>query len=1292
MSDVRGDTAIMNPFIPSDVSRIRSGDCTFRGSLLFADISGFTRLTGMLALQGKKGTEELSEILNSFFSIMYGIVRKGGGCVISSAGDSMLVRFPPGSDPGICAERMMDSMVRFRDLETVAGRFTLDIKIVLGHGSWAESIVGNDERAHIFLSGELVGMMASAEESAGSGEIVSISSDREVRLPRHIMNDVPDRAFFISGTENVPGEHRSIAALFLNVTGFDAADPPMESIRTLYDSVSVITRRHMGVVQMVDNFLAGGFRVFLLFGAPRSYGRDVTQCLQAGMELAGALRGHRGLRISAGMDEGYAFAGVIGSSWRRDYTVIGDVVNTAARIADRAGHGELEVTEGVRRTVGNQFVFDATGEFSAGGMKEAVSLHTPVSRMTDPVYSYRFVGREDETRRLLEDVLTGGCIRLIEGEAGIGKTRLLDRLSLLLSRRGVKVLSGSCPEHSQTDGILTSLVGNMAGMLEDDSQAVRKSRLSYLIQELEDSSGIISKKEPFLGRMLFSIDYPDSDYQSLPPRLRRENMIDGICELLTAGEDMTCVVLEDVHNCTDQDLRAIEYICGKVLDRSGRTSFLISRRPDERDIPGSKEQGPVLMRLDSLDETAQEALMLEILGGLPLESNLEDIIRRRSEGNPFYLMQFLLYLMEEKLVQRQEDRWVPTGNYADDRLPGNVFSMIMARIDRLERQAKESLRIGSVMGIRFDGEVVGRVAGKNVHSSLAQCSEAGLTYRSDLRDLEFVFSHTLIKDVTYDSILRKRRKGIHGEIARIVEEMHGDDPESVCPILAYHFKTAEIWHSAVMYGMMAAEKADSEYRNQNAIGYYDDVIGILEDRGDSIRGMDEDPDGLLARCCREAGRIYDRLGEYEKALEYYERALQHSSDPGMTGELSLLKADIIYTRGRVEESLEMLDGIESGLEAAGEFPLHMIRIECFRAWAFCVTGKIEKAMEKALKAVRLSNDLQGVAERERAHRIGFAYNTLATVYWAGGDYASAGEYYQKALEIAEAGGMKREMAVTWGNIGLVSQKMGNMAGAVDSFSMQKDLAGEIGEKLVLMTSSGSLASAYSSLGMLEEARDTATVYGRQAEELPAMQDILIARNLGAILDLAVGKRTEASRECLEVLNMEEAASFERERASAMLILGLTRMEEGNDEEADELFRAAEGMARSLQSRSLLLNVLTAIAYHMSANARYHGIRDIMEEVTTLVNEMGMITGEGRMRMIGARTAMTLGRSKEALSEALAAEELYRRMGLRPARADALALICSVEDGGGSRKNAETLAKIRNETGIVPVRSAVLQIL
>ncbi|MFO8183054.1 MAG: tetratricopeptide repeat protein, partial [Candidatus Aegiribacteria sp.] len=431
----------------------------------------------------------------------------------------------------------------------------------------------------------------------------------------------------------------------------------------------------------------------------------------------------------------------------------------------------------------------------------------------------------------------------------------------------------------------------------------------------------------------------------------------------------------------------------------------------------------------------------------------------------------------------------------------------------------------------------------------------------------------------------------------------------------------------------------------------------------AVKIMEEHQEGLPDRrawCFRELGRVHDRLGDYDLALEYYDKALETSSDFEITADVSLMKADIRYTQGHVDDSLAMLDEIEGAIRRSGEdLPLLMVRIECFRAWVYCVTGKIDIAMEKALKAVGLSEALTGITEREKNHRAGFAYNTLATVHWANGDYPSAGLYYQKALSIARDQELKREMAVTWGNIGLVSLKSGDVHKAVDSFSSQLSLAGQIGDKLIVLSSKGYLSMGQTSLGQFPKAMETALAYLKQAEELPSMQDILIACNQLSLISLAMGRGADSMAYAERTLNMPGGRPYDRERATARLITGIYLMEEGDDTGAEEMFSKAGKLARKVQSKSLLLNVITAVIACRREARNSTGVSELLPEAESLADQMGVGDRGGRINLLRGMVSLLLDERDRAVTETGKAILFFRERGLKPALAGALDLMCHI---------------------------------
>lgn len=1238
-----------NPFVPEDVNIIRSGQHIFSGSLLFADISGFTELTEKLGSRGKKGTEELTDLLNMYFDSMFTIIREYGGSIISSAGDSILARFTSSESSKDCAKKMMKALGKFDNIETDAGVCRLDIKIIIGSGTWNEFIVGNDSEAHIFLAGNLIEKISTIERTAHRGEISFTESKSIPGGSDYLIPDIPETAFPGPGSGNTYGEHRSIVAMFLNLRGYDEDNPPFQQLQNLYLDVARIAGKYKGFVQLIDNILPSGSRIFLLFGAPLSSGNEVVNAVCASLELRKILAKYDLFETAFGINEGYAFAGTIGNDWSRQYTVIGDVVNTAAKLADSADLGGIIVSEGVYRIAREKFEFMDLECIHVKGKTESLKRFSPHSKKREIMDQYPFVGRTAELREISDLIKQKSTIIELTGTAGIGKTSLLRELMRLLNKNGYSVLHGTCVEHGQANHLFASMLGNLSGIRENDSQDTKKEKLRRFLTGLDRSdNAALLNREVFLGRMLFFLNYPPSTYDVLPPRLRRENLLDGICEIIQAFENPVCIVYEDIHCSQEEDLEAIKYIARTVLNYPGlEVSFILSKRPDDRSF--SLKEGIPLHRihLEGLKTSDSDKLLLEILDGKQLDSELEQMINSRAEGNPFYLVQLLLYLIEKCLIKKADQTWVRTDSYSDDKLPGSIFSMVMARIDRLEEQAKECLKVGSVIGLSFNEEIVRKVMLSNVRSNLQTCVEVGLAYMSVFHEMEYIFSHVLIKDVAYDSILRKRRKAIHGKIGSTLEEIHSEQKEDYSSVLAYHFSLSENWEKALEYSISAGARAWSEYRNQNSIEHYERAIRILQEE---FQGRNEE----LAGCFYHLAEIENRLGNYDGALGHYNRVLELSSDISLQGSAAIATADVYYIRGEIDNALDLLDDLERKLKSdLDEHQVLKLRIDCFRAWTYCVRGNIEAAMKEASKAVNLSENLTHLTENEKAQRLGHAYNTIATVHWATAEYSKAREYYQKALHIARKHGFKRAVAVTFGNIGLVSEKMGRFDEAIEFFLKQLSISREIGDKLIILSSYGEVAGSYCSTGQFTKALESAESYRALAEEVESLHDILLSYNHLGLIHLLTGNLDKASEYAETAYERSKGSAFNREEGASLYLLGRIAFENENYAGAEKYLSKADELSRKVQSKSLLLYILISLA---DLKMHYHQLddcRQLLNEAESLIEDMEILIGQAMILQRYGRLYAALKEYDKSSTAFDKAVTIFEEINAKPDLADTL---------------------------------------
>ena len=1234
-----------NPFIPEiDVDLIRKGQVVFRGALMMADISGFTSMTEMLAESGKKGTEQLTSILNSYFDRMLTIISHYAGSVITFSGDSLLVRFTDTGKAVSCSKEMLESMNSFSNIFIGGNTFSLQAKVVVGEGEWSEYIIGDNRRSHVLLSGELVKELAQKESDALAGDLILFHSSAVASsIPLAALSS-GNETFVSLGSQRLYGEHRTVTAVFLNVLTDNTGYKVMKNFQKLYFEISSTVSKFGGYLHHIDDMLSTGSRMLILFGAPVSHGNDTLNAVLALLEVFSDKQKSHGFMMSCGIDTGYTFSGMVGNEKRKQYTVIGDSVNTAARLAENTACGSINVSESVYNRTAVNIEYTELPGIAVKGKTKPLKRFTPLGRLTFIHDSIPFVGRKKELREIADLIHAGEETILVTGEAGIGKTSFLNKLQSNLTGDGFTLVRAEKTKHGPVNEILVTLVSGICGI----EPGMDKEEVSRRLSSHLTSSGNkqLLAREVFLAKMLFNLEYSNRTFDTLPPKLKLENLLDSISLLLGELADPACVLIEDIHYSDKEEMNSLQEVIHSAMQNSEKQiCFVLSTRPDDSSF--LTDQSAVShFHLHGLERQQSFKLLAGITDGVPMDDSISKTLTDRSQGNPFFLVQFLMYLKEKQLILVKNGSWQPADKDSLDSLPESIFSMIMARIDALAEQTRESLKVASVLGVKFDESILRRIVLRDVHSDMIETSRAGLTYSIQYYELEYIFSHMLIRDVAYDSLLRERRKQIHGDIGHILEEKHTAGPENLCRILAYHFENAENWESALTYSIEAGKLASEQYRNQEALEHYNSSIEIIEKH---LSLCDQD----LAECLYQSGIVMERTGEYPKAIERFRRSALLFSDPAKTWNVKMNLADILFTLGNMEEGLDLVDKLSNDLvqSAVINEPLRL-RIASYKSWASCVTGDIDDAMEKALEAVEIGEALTGISEIEKAGKLGHALNTLATVHWAKSEYSKAKLLYERAIEIALSNDMKREAAVTYGNIGLVLEMLGELHEAVDSMKKQLVMSTEVGEKLIIMSAHGELGMTYAALGDFELALYHGVKQKELAESMNAMHDILLSYNHLALIHNTLGQKVSADKYVQKALKLSREYSFEREESHSLYLLGIMKKENALYSDAIEFLNQAEDIAERVHSYSLLQMICLHKADILIKMNNLDESRETLAKAWKITEMINIQTGF-------AAYFCTLGDFQDACGETEKAVEsfnkgiaIYRSLDTKPALAAA----------------------------------------
>ena len=703
-------------------------------------------------------------------------------------------------------------------------------------------------------------------------------------------------------TTAVREERKVLTAVFADVVGSTALaerlDP--EDVKLV---VGEAVARIVGEVESLGGHVKdlAGDGVLAFFGAPTTREDDAERAVRCALRIVGEMEeyarevrrgwGAEGFGVRVGAATGAVVVGEVGAGSRVEYAAFGDTVNIAARLQSAAEPGSVLADDATHRAVEGLFEWGNRRELELKGKSERVAAWAVAgvaaagrTQRGLPGVETRLVGRSRELglgREALEALRAGrGGVLVVAGDAGIGKTRLLNELRDLAEREGSCWLEGRCVSYGESLPywpFRDLLRGEWIGAGGEEPELRVRVGLRRRLEQLFD--GKAQELYPYLGGLLeVALEREAAARTSeLSPEALQWRTFEVVGQLFARlSEDAPLVLaLEDLHWADPTSVQLLEQLLS--LAEEAPVLLVLSLRP-ERDHPswGLREHAgrefPHLLREIDLGPLgdADGELLAALVAPATLPAELERRVLEAADGNPFFLEELVRSLADVGALVRTDDGW-RFDHAVEVEVPPTVEKAILARLDRLSPAARDLVTAASALGRTFALPLLEGVLGEVPPDSLHELQRLGLVRQSRRwPQPEYRFRHALIQETAYRTLLAEQRTQLHRRAAEWLEERYSERDAEGLGLLAYHWLRAEDEEKAADYLLRAGDKARLEYALDEAIEHYRDLLPLLERRGERQE--------IALVLFKLALALHTSL-RFAEANEAYQRAFGHWMPP-----------------------------------------------------------------------------------------------------------------------------------------------------------------------------------------------------------------------------------------------------------------------------------------------------------------------------------------------------------------------------------------------------------------------------
>jgi predicted ATPase/class 3 adenylate cyclase len=623
------------------------------------------------------------------------------------------------------------------------------------------------------------------------------------------------------------GERRQLTVEFIDLVGSTTLSQQLDPedyhgrVVAYQAACRQIIARYEG---HVAQYLGDGVLVY--FGYPTAHEEDAVRAVRSGLEIVTAVSqlGYTpSLQVRIGIHTGPVVVGEIGAGEHTERLALGETPNLAARVQGVAEPDTVVMSPVTYRLVQGLFECQDLGPQTLKGISPPLSLYRV---MGESAAQSRFeaavgagltplVGREEELgllqRRWTQAKEGAGQVVLLSGEAGIGKSRLVQTLKEQVGTEGATRVEFRCSPYHQHSA-LYPIIGHLQRLLQFQREETPHAKLSKLQQALAAYRFPQADTLPLLATLL-ALPQPEGlPALTLSPQKQKQKTQEALVAWLMEEAEKATVYCawEDLHWADPSTLEVLTLFLEQIP--TARVFTVLTFR-SEFTPPWSSRSYLTQLTLNRLGRSHVESMVENVTGGKSLPVEVLQQIVSKTDGVPLFVEELTKMVLESGLLQEADGRYVGARGGAPIpplAIPSTLQDSLMARLDRLA-PVREIAQIGAVLGREFSYELLQAVSSMDeasLQQGLRQLVEAELIYQRGLPPQNtYLFKHALIQDVAYQSLLKSRRQQLHQQIAQVIADRFSETVESQPELLAYHYTEAGLKEQALLYWQKAGQRA-----------------------------------------------------------------------------------------------------------------------------------------------------------------------------------------------------------------------------------------------------------------------------------------------------------------------------------------------------------------------------------------------------------------------------------------------------------------------------------------------------